>query len=221
MLNAVKSVLADVSSVSPLSEQSFANTQNASQHTLYGVQHIHINLTLIHCSKHALGRVFVQEQNEGHDWTTVFASATALRCFSLTCIRFRSLPFHVIRVGLPSQSASEKHNQEKKPTNLCAHWEFLKTMCLPCLRIIQSCYFDYTNLSHVLAAWSAFRALFTWSWRTTRAKDHLGFFILITHKSTRSENPITWLLSRISFSLWCHLLNLLNAFDPQGGARPF
>ena len=40
MLNAVRSVLADVSSVSP---SSFV-----SQHTFYGVQHIHINLTL-HC----------------------------------------------------------------------------------------------------------------------------------------------------------------------------
>ena len=27
-----------------------ANARNVSQHTLYGVQHIHINLTLIHCS---------------------------------------------------------------------------------------------------------------------------------------------------------------------------
>ena len=27
-----------------------ANAQNVSQHTLYGVQHIHINLTLIHCT---------------------------------------------------------------------------------------------------------------------------------------------------------------------------
>ena len=39
MLNVVKSVLADVSSFSPSSEQ-----------RLYGVQHIHINLTLIHCT---------------------------------------------------------------------------------------------------------------------------------------------------------------------------
>ena len=55
MLNAIKSVLADVPSVSPSSEHrrrsdeglSF-NARNFSQHTLYGVQHIHINLTLIH-----------------------------------------------------------------------------------------------------------------------------------------------------------------------------
>ena len=53
MLNAVKSMLADVSSGSPSSELwRRANAQNVSQHTLsYGVQHIHINLTLIHCKK--------------------------------------------------------------------------------------------------------------------------------------------------------------------------
>ena len=44
MMNAVK--LTDVSSVSPSSEQS------VSQHTIYGVRHIHINLTLIQCTFH-------------------------------------------------------------------------------------------------------------------------------------------------------------------------
>ena len=49
MLNAVKSVLADVSIVSPsLSRR--ANARNVSQQTLYSVQHIHINHTLIHCT---------------------------------------------------------------------------------------------------------------------------------------------------------------------------
>ena len=32
------------------------------------------------------------------------------------------------------------------------------------------------NLSHTLTAWSAFRDLFTWSWRTTCSKDH-GLFL--------------------------------------------
>ena len=49
MLNAVKSVLADVSSVSPSSEQGFLTSVGFRQHTLYGVQHIDINVTLIHC----------------------------------------------------------------------------------------------------------------------------------------------------------------------------
>ena len=55
MLNTVKSVLADVLSISPSSEQTYllwwrANARNVSQHTLHGIQHIHINLTLIHCT---------------------------------------------------------------------------------------------------------------------------------------------------------------------------
>ena len=46
----------------------------------------------------------------------------------------------------------------------------LVTECPPRLIIIQYSCFDYrTNLSHVLAAWSA---LFTWSLCTTCAKDH-------------------------------------------------
>ena len=51
MLNAVKSVLAVVSSISPSSEKRRrANARNVSQHTLYGVHHIHINFMLIHCT---------------------------------------------------------------------------------------------------------------------------------------------------------------------------
>ena len=53
MLNAVKSVLADISSISPLSGKELCSdeglTSNLSANTPYGVQHIHINITLIHC----------------------------------------------------------------------------------------------------------------------------------------------------------------------------
>ena len=42
--------------------------------------------------------------------------------------------------------------------------------------------FRISKLSYVLAVWSAFLALVTWFWRTTRAKDH-GLFYR-THKST-------------------------------------
>ena len=54
----------------------------------------------------------------------------------------RLFSFHVIEVYLLSQSASEKHNQEKKPTSLCAPREFLKQICRPYLVIIKSCYFE-------------------------------------------------------------------------------
>ena len=51
--------------------------------------------------------------------------------------------FHVIRVYLLSQSASEKHSQEKKAHKpLRTSWISPK-MYLPCLIITQSCYFDY------------------------------------------------------------------------------
>ena len=51
-------------------------------------------------------------------------------------------PIHLIEVCMLSHSASEKHSQEKNPTNLCAPRELL--LCLPCLIIVQSCYFGYT-----------------------------------------------------------------------------
>ena len=90
--------------------------------------------------------------------------------------------------SLPSQSASEKHNQEKKAHKpLGTSWISPKN-CLPCL-ISKHSRSDYRiNFSHALAGWSAFRALFTWDRRTctTCAKDQ-GLFILITHKSPRSE----------------------------------
>ena len=43
--------------------------------------------------------------------------------------------------SLPAQPISNcKAVKKKKPTYLCAPHEFLKTMCLPCLIIIKSCY---------------------------------------------------------------------------------
>ena len=67
---------------------------------------------------------------------------------------------HVIRVCLPSQSASEK---KKAHIPLRASWISPK-MCLPFVIILHSCYFNltkkkYSNLSHALGAWSAFRVL--------------------------------------------------------------
>ena len=49
---------------------------------------------------------------------------------------------HVIGVCLPSQSASKKHNQKAHTPLRTSPWISPK-MCLPCLIIIQSCYFDY------------------------------------------------------------------------------
>ena len=93
---------------------------------------------------------------------------------------------HVIRVSLPSQSESEKHNQEKKPTNLCAPRELLQ-WCVCCLIIIQS-------LPSFTIMFSLYDLRFVFCSRdldVLRAQRIMGFFICITHKSTRSEKPIT------------------------------
>ena len=89
-------------------------------------------------------------------------------------------------VCLPSQSAPRKQNQkkEKKPEYLCAPREVFKQRSRPCLIITKACYFDHRPNK-------AF-ALFTWSRRTTCANARALFINLITHKSTRSENPTTW-----------------------------
>ena len=44
------------------------------------------------------------------------------------CNKNSTIPVHVIGVRLLSQSASQKHNQEKKPTNLCATRKFLQNV---------------------------------------------------------------------------------------------
>ena len=101
------------------------------------------------------------------------------------------------RRGLPaSQSASKDTIEERKnPEYLCAPRGFLKKM---------SAMFDnctiLTNESMrkvcLFYAWSCSSDL-----AVLRAKDH-GLFILISHKPTRSENPITWRL------LWENLASL-------------
>ena len=104
--------------------------------------------------------------------------------------------------------------KKKKPTNLCAPRELLKKMCLPCLIIVQSCYFGYTMNKPF--ACSAFRALFTWSWRITRAKDHRLFLswlptnlwgrIIRSHgchgRESFLSNQVEWFL--VCFSPTCH-----------------
>ena len=54
--------------------------------------------------------------------------------------------YHVIGICLLSQSASEKRNQEKKPTNLCA--PLASPLASPHVSAmsVQSCYFDYRRI---------------------------------------------------------------------------
>ena len=130
MLNAVNSVLDDVSSVSPSSCSLLvspcsllwrrANARNVSQHTLYDVQHIYINLTLIHCTSHKL-----------------------------------SLPWLIIK-------------------KILLFWIYKKQT----FRMFSLCDLRFVLCSRDLDV--------------LRAQRFMTFFILITHKSTRSENLITW-----------------------------
>ena len=106
--------------------------------------------------------------------------------------------FHVIGVRLLSQSAPENHNQEKKPTNLCASREFLKTMSR--LIIIIKCYFDYwvnkpfTCSRCMICVSCSVHVISTYYMR----KGSWAFlFVLVTHKSTRSElHPVHNLVPR-------------------------
>ena len=54
----------------------------------------------------------------------------------------RGNSFHVTGVCLLSQSASERHSQEIKAHKPLRIWGISLKTCLPCLIIIQSCYFD-------------------------------------------------------------------------------
>ena len=99
---------------------------------------------------------------------------------------------HVIGVCLLSQSASGKHNQEKKPMYLCAPPKFPQNMCLLCLIIIQSCYFDYRMNKSFAYSQRVICVSFTVRVISAYyARKGSRFFILITHKSTRLENLIT------------------------------
>ena len=65
-------------------------------------------------------------------------------------------------------------------------------MCLPCLIIIRSCHRINKPRSVICVLCGSVHLILS----STHAKDH-GLFILITHKSKRSENPITWCDERV------------------------
>ena len=109
------------------------------------------------------------------------------------CIDFASfLPCD--RIWLRSQSAFGKHNQEMKAhIPLRTSRISKKQMCRPCLIIIKSCYFDYRINKPFIRNSRCLICFFLCSLDidVRCAQRIIGFFILITHKSMRSENPIT------------------------------
>ena len=96
---------------------------------------------------------------------------------------------------------SEITDQEKEPTNLCAPNESLKN-CLPSLIIAQSCYSHYRiNKAFacsrcVICVSCSVHLISTYYVR----KGSWAFYLIITHKSTRSEILITWIGSGPMFS---------------------
>ena len=94
-----------------------------------------------------------------------------------------------------SANQHPKSTVKKKPTNLCALREFLKKMCPPCLIIMQSCFFDYRINKPFIIMFllrDLFFVLCSRDLDVPRAQRIIGFFILITHNSTRLENPLIW-----------------------------
>ena len=116
--------------------------------------------------------------NDTFAWTAAFYTGTSSLSHSLK-------PSHVIRICLPSQSAS------KNPQTFAHLVNFSKnlsatfdnhTILLFWLSNEQTFHMFLRDLHFVLCSPE--------SPCTTCAKDH-GLFIRITHKSTRSEKPIT------------------------------
>ena len=68
--------------------------------------------------------------------------------------------------------------KKKKPTNLCARGKFQKNVSPMFNNYTILLFFTVQNFHYYApTAWSAFRSLFTWSRRTTCAKDHRLFYL--------------------------------------------
>ena len=80
-----------------------------------------------------------------------------------------------------------------------------------------------SNLSHVLVTWSGFLALFTWSRRTTRAKDHRIFLAKLPRKQwgrqTRSHGEVQgnkcWQLAHLSYPKACYRILKYSIQNPM------
>ena len=161
---------------------------------------------------------------------------------------------HVIGICLPSHSASEKHDEEKKGPYTFAHFVNFQKMCLPyliivafwvtlkrqivpvafppwlplsppipghmvrepprymfnvsstcsrcCFLIKKSCFVDYwlNKLFHKFSLRDLHFLLCSLELDKLWVQRIMGFFILITHKLTRSDNLITWATMPNTFS---------------------
>ena len=136
------------------------------------------------------------------------------------------LPYCLLLAMWPEFACSAKQHPKstikKKSPHTFAHLvNFSKEMCLPSLIIIKSSYISYRINKPLACSRKEFGI--TWSGRTTRAKDHRLFLIIITHKSTRSENPITWseAANHDAFSIFLDFLSALWTFTCAMYSRNF
>ena len=91
--------------------------------------------------------------------------------------------------SLSAQPISVQRAQSRKPpTNLCATCEFLKKF------VNQKILLFWLYNKQTIGVFSLCDLRFVRCSRDLEVlRDHRLFFILITHKSTRPANPITWL----------------------------
>ena len=71
-----------------MSRRRRANAQNVSQHTLYNIQHIHINLTLIHCTFYRYANADQNQFSQGlvfHCFQVRLAVMSGISCSSACC----------------------------------------------------------------------------------------------------------------------------------------
>ena len=103
--------------------------------------------------------------------------------------QFKSQKYYKDLYGKKSQS------RKRSPQTFVHVVNFSKNV--PVNHTILLLWLEWTNLSHVLAAWSAFHALFAWSWHTMLAKDHGLFYPQINEvgKSNHMVCTVNLLLS--------------------------
>ena len=123
--------------------------------------------------------------------------------------------------SFPAQPIIIRKAQSRKKAHvpLRTSWIFLPIilkMSLPCSIMIQSCYFDFKIDKPFTCSCCVICvpcSLFIWSRHVLRAQRIMGVFILITHKSTKSENLVTWQSLVTPSSLTCASLKSVCSCD--------
>ena len=108
---------------------------------------------------------------------------------------------------MPSQSATEKHNQEKKSPQTFTH--FVNSSNVSAMFDNHSILLfwmtiEYTNILHILAPWSAFRALFTWSRRTMYYVRKGSWAFYLNYPQINEVGKSDHIVARITEPIYSH-----------------